>query len=139
MNRLNSEDRADHRSAAGIIRDADGRILVLRHVKHKCLSLPVGKCKPGESPLQGLCTEMREELGIEVLGATEVVSFQKSYDFTGKPVNVDMHVFQINSYTGEIRNMEPAKCAGLLWTTEDNLKVSAGKLADCLKVALSLS
>lgn len=139
MEEYNNEDRVDHRSAAGIIRDADGRILVLRHVKHQCLSLPVGKCKPGESPLQGLCTEMREELGIEVLDASEVATFQKSYDFTGKPVNVDMHVFRINSYAGEIRNMEPAKCAGLLWTTEGDLQASTEKFADCLKVVLSLA
>lgn len=82
---------------------------------------------------------MLEEIGIDVLAATEVASFQKSYDFTGKPVNVDMHVFRIDSYTGEIRNMEPAKCAGLLWMTEDELKASASKLADCLKVVLSLA
>ena len=80
---------------------------------------------------------MLEEIGIDVLAATEVSSFQKSYNFTGKPVNVDMHVFRIDSYTGEIRNMEPAKCAGLLWMTEDELKASASKLADCLKVVLS--
>ena len=134
-----SEDLADHQSAAGVIRDALGRILVLRHVKHRCLSLPVGKCKPGETLLQGLRTEMLEEIGIDMLAATEVASFQKSYDFTGKPVNVDMHVFRIDSYTGEIRNMEPAKCAGLLWMTEDELKASASKLADCLKVVLSLA
>lgn len=82
---------------------------------------------------------MLEEIGIDVLAATEVASFQKSYDFTGKPVNVDMHVFRIESYEGEVRNMEHAKCAGLLWMTEDELKASTSRLADCLKVVLSLA
>ena len=138
MDRYNDEDRVDHQSSAGLIIDNQGRILVQRHVKHKMLTLPIGKCKQHETPLQGLFTEMKEELGIGIQTAIETCSYRKVYDFTGKPVNIDTHIFRIYRYDGEIRNMEPEKCSGLLWMTKHELHTTNEKVADCLRVILDI-
>ncbi len=136
MNKYNDEDRADHQSVAGMIVDDQGRILVQRHVKHSMLTLPIGKCKPHETPLQGLLAEMKEELGIDVQTAIETCRYKKVYDFTGQPVNIDTHIFRIYRYDGEIRNMEPEKCSGLLWMTKDELRTTTEKIADCIRAIL---
>lgn len=138
MDKYNDEDRVDHQSAAGLIIDEQGRILVQRHVKHQMLTLPIGKCKQHETPLQGLFTEMKEELGIGVQAVIETCSYKKVYGFTGKPVNIDTHIFRIYRYDGEIRNMEPEKCSGLLWMTKDELRTTSEKVADCLRVILDI-
>lgn len=138
MDKYNDEDRVDHQSSAGLIIDGQGHILVQRHVKHQMLTLPIGKCKQHETPLQGLFTEMKEELGIDVQTAIETCSYKKMYDFTGKPVSIDTHIFRIYRYDGEIRNMEPEKCSGLLWMTKYELRTTNEKVADCLRVILDI-
>lgn len=50
--------------AQGILRDADGAVLLCELTYKREWDLPGGVVEPGESPAQGLVREVREELGI---------------------------------------------------------------------------
>ena len=55
-------------SAAGLLHNSQGEILLLRHVfrDHYPWGLPGGFLKAGETPEQGVIRELREEAGLEV-------------------------------------------------------------------------
>lgn len=132
--RFNKEDLVDHETSAGVFRMND-TYLIQDHVKHDMLTFPIGKCKNGEVPSEGLCTEMREELGIDVAAAKLVCDFTKVYDFTGKPVNIHTFVFDVLSYQGTITNKEPEKCRELRWMTRAEIEQAARdgrRIAHCV-------
>jgi 8-oxo-dGTP diphosphatase len=49
--------------AAALVRNATGELLLVRKRGTDCFMLPGGKIEPGETPLQTLVRELREELG----------------------------------------------------------------------------
>jgi 8-oxo-dGTP diphosphatase len=49
--------------AAALVRNAIGELLLVRKRGTECFMLPGGKIEPGETPLQTLVRELREELG----------------------------------------------------------------------------
>jgi 8-oxo-dGTP pyrophosphatase MutT (NUDIX family) len=54
-------------AAAVVVRDGDGRVLLVRHSYGKeRWSLPGGEVDPGESPAEAAVREAREEAGVEV-------------------------------------------------------------------------
>jgi len=67
------------RVAAGIITDPTGRTLVVRKRGTSMFMQAGGKIEPGESALEALTRELREELGVEVdLGATEYLGSHRA-------------------------------------------------------------
>lgn len=52
-------------SVAALIRDAEGRILLVRHVEGRWM-LPGGAVDPGERPAEAMRRECREEAGVDV-------------------------------------------------------------------------
>jgi 8-oxo-dGTP diphosphatase len=62
---------------AGVLFDAQGRVLLAQRPPGKHLAgsweFPGGKCEPGESPLDALTRELREELGIELQRAEPLI------------------------------------------------------------------
>ena len=118
----NKEDMRSHIGVAGILRDEDGNILIQNHNKFKFNTLPVGKAKPDESALQALKTEMREELGVNVQKAKLVGRKTFTYDRKGIPVDVDLHVFDVEKYRGTPVNAEPEKHKWIKFMSPEKVK-----------------
>jgi len=66
--------------AGGVVRDASGRLLMIRRARppdEGCWSLPGGRVEPGESAAEAAVREIREETGLVVdtamlLGRTQI-------------------------------------------------------------------
>lgn len=154
--KFNDEDKVDHRTVA-LLATHDKKWLLSINLKHHMLTLPIGKVHPNESLWQGLCREMREELGIKLeyiyKGSppnTTILKtkFKKIYDFDGTPVSVETFVYHIDRdkcFSDGIwllaENHEPEKCGGLMWVNRDDIRRIAEStglmLADCVDAALN--
>jgi 8-oxo-dGTP diphosphatase len=77
---------------------------------------PGGKCEPGETPRAALDRELSEELGIEVLEASRILSIP--HDYPGR--RVELAVFRVDAWRGQPR---PREAQPLRWA-------APGELAD---------
>ena len=72
------------RVAAGILCDAEGRILIAERVGggpfHGMWEFPGGKIGDGETSLEALSRELAEELGIEVIACATFMNLRHEYD-----------------------------------------------------------
>lgn len=82
------------RVAAGILRDASGRILISERVGggpfQGMWEFPGGKIGAGESAAQALVRELQEELGIEVAGTEHFMHID--HDYPDRSVSIDFFV-----------------------------------------------
>jgi 8-oxo-dGTP diphosphatase len=87
--------------AAGILTDAQGRVLLMQRLPGKHLAglweFPGGKLEPGETVAQALVRELEEELGIEVLASTPLISIP--WHYPGKSVR--LHARRVTAWNGE--------------------------------------
>ena len=69
---------------AGILRDANGRVLLAQRPPGKHLAgmweFPGGKVEPGESPWHALVRELREELGVDVEAGKPLIRIPWRYE-----------------------------------------------------------
>jgi 8-oxo-dGTP diphosphatase len=102
------------RVAVGLLRDPAGRVLVTRRSARAHLGglweFPGGKASPGESSREALDRELREELGIGVLAATEILTIPHRYPDR----SVLLQVFRVPRWTGTIaaREGQPLRWSG---------------------------
>lgn len=86
--------------AAGVIDGSDGRILIARRAKHshqgELWEFPGGKLEAGESAIQALCRELREEVGIEVQRASPLIKI--NYRYPDRHVLLD--VWRVDKFAG---------------------------------------
>ena len=92
--------------AAGVLIDGAGRALIACRPAGKHMAggweFPGGKLAEGETPLQALQRELREEIGIEVLSAEPLLAYRHVYP--ERVVLLD--VWLVSRYAGEPRALE---------------------------------
>jgi 8-oxo-dGTP pyrophosphatase MutT (NUDIX family) len=80
-----------------------------------CWDAPGGHIERGESDLEALARELKEELGIELRAAdTRLVARLEGADF-------DARVFLVGSWSGEPENKAPEEHDDMAWLDEDHL------------------
>jgi 8-oxo-dGTP diphosphatase len=121
--------------AAGILRDADGRILIAQRPPGGHVGgfweFPGGKLNPGESPAEALCRELREEIGVSVEAATPFMAYRHDYPER----SVELHVFLVERFAGDPRGVEGQP---LRWVSVTDFP-SAGLLEADLPIAEELA
>ena len=104
---------------AGALFDEQGRVLIAQRPPGKHMAggweFPGGKLEPEEQALAGLKRELREELGIEVLDATQLIAYEHGY--SDRSVLLDLWLVAL--YTGEVRSVEGQP---LKWVALDELE-----------------
>lgn len=126
------------RVAIGLLRDAAGRVLISRRTGRVHLSglweFPGGKCAPGESARGALERELREELEVEVVEATRILTVRHDYPER----RVELAVFRVDAWRGgpqprEAQPLcwaEPAELAGLRFPEASRAIVNAARLPE---------
>jgi 8-oxo-dGTP diphosphatase len=91
---------------AAVLRDARGRILLARRTAGRDLAgaweFPGGKVEPGETALQALDRELREELGIRVLAARPLVAVPQAYPTK----RIVLDVYEVSQFEGTAHGLE---------------------------------
>lgn len=116
------------RVVAGVLRDADGRVLVTRRAAGKHLAgtweFPGGKIEPGESRESALVRELDEELGIRVERAQPLIMIPHAYSTH----DVVLDVWEIVSFSGRPTSREGQELAWLTLDEVDRVSMPAADL-----------
>lgn len=116
ITKFNSEDLHDHLGLGLIFLSQDkSKILLMDHVKFNFFTIPIGKVKPTETLDEALHVEMREELAVKLIHYHEVDVNTNIYQRPGGPIKVTQHVFLVDKYSGNIRNVEHTKHRSVEW------------------------
>ncbi|GAA1556619.1 hypothetical protein GCM10009804_11770 [Kribbella hippodromi] len=86
-------------------------------------AMPAGHVEQGESAIAAAVRELREEVGLEVQPA-DLVPLTAMHRTGGNGEPIDERVdffFEVSTWSGEPRLMEPEKAAGLEWYALDAL------------------
>ena len=105
--------RPHTRGVKCIVRDADRRVLFVRHTygrNRRAWELPGGGLRRGEQPEPAVRREMREELGIELLDLREV----GRVEVTGSHKHTLLHCFEAGTGGAALRLAE-AEIAEARW------------------------
>lgn len=104
--KYNAEDLNDHIAIAGVIKDSNGDILIQNHNKYGFMTIPVGKANYGQSAEDALKEELFEECNITVEEFTLLSKKNYEYERCGKIVNLVLHLYVIDKFSGIIENRE---------------------------------
>lgn len=92
--------------AAGVLSDADGRVLVGQRTQpdryRNQWEFPGGKLEPGEDIAEALARELAEELGVAVEGSEPLIYVHHRYPDR----DVHLHVLRVTRYRGRPRGRE---------------------------------
>jgi len=109
--------------AAGILADAEGRILIAERTGsdplHGMWEFPGGKIAAGESAKSALIRELQEEIGIGVLDCAPFMRIEHDYP----QCLVRLHFFKVNRWSGEPIGLEGQP---LRWILPDD--IDAGRM-----------
>jgi 8-oxo-dGTP diphosphatase len=104
--------------AAGVVRDADGRVLIARRLLNThqggLWEFPGGKLEPGETAEQALRRELREELDIEAVEASPLISIRHRYPDR----SVRLSVWRVERFRGTPRGLQGQP---IRWVAPDQL------------------
>ena len=68
-----------------------------------------GKVEPNESILQGAIREVKEECGVDIKQENIVKLGLIDFEFENDPIHLEGHIFEAQSYSGEIIESEEMK------------------------------
>lgn len=92
--------------AVGLVVNAHGQVLMAQRHLHQhqggCWEFPGGKVEPGETVVQALSRELKEEIGIDVQEHQPCVDV--SHDYPDKRVLLSVH--WVSKYLGEPKSLE---------------------------------
>jgi 8-oxo-dGTP diphosphatase len=97
-------------AAIAVIKRNDRYLTVSRQHDPFDMGFPGGKIEDGETLIVGLCREVKEEVGIEVI-RLRLLMVRDGFDHK-------VHVFLIDDWIGEPKSYEGTRVA---WLTEDQL------------------
>lgn len=104
--------------AAGVLVGCGGRVLIAQRPPDKhaggAWEFPGGKLQTGETPREALDRELREEIGIRVTRAADLVEYTHVYPDR----DVTLSVFLVSAWEGEPRGLERQP---LRWLAVDDL------------------
>ena len=104
--------------AVGILIASDGKVLMARRPSGKVYAgyweFPGGKLEPGESAVDALYRELREELNIQVTTAYPWIT----REFTYPHATVRLNFFRVQRWSGELLQVEHDAVA---WVDPDNV------------------
>lgn len=104
--------------AAGVLTDANGRVLLARRITGRDMAgaweFPGGKIERNETAEEALKRELKEELGIDVISTEPLMSVPQHAG--NKSIKLD--VFKVTKYTGQPRGMENQ---ALAWVPNNKL------------------
>ena len=94
---------------SGLIVDSKKKVVFQCHKKDGSITFPGGKKERGESDLETLKRELKEELGIKVVSAKKLYDFTYGYNYPddSKDYVITDHLFLIEEYQNDIKNLEP--------------------------------
>ncbi|RRU14933.1 NUDIX domain-containing protein [Stenotrophomonas sp. 278] len=104
--------------AAAVISRDDGKVLVVRKKGSHAFIQPGGKIEPGEDPIQALCRELDEELGLTIAPTlpTFIGTFSApAVNERGSIVTAQVYTF---SHTGEVH--PKAELEEIVWIDPKN-------------------
>jgi len=114
------------RVAAGILRDADGRVLISERLCdgpfNGLWEFPGGKIADGELAVDALGRELTEELGIEVTESTPYMALHHEYPDRV----VDLEFFLVTGWRGDPTGLEGQSLRWLhAWELDPNVLLPA--------------
>lgn len=87
-----------------VIRDQEGRILFIRRRDNGLWAMPAGRQEPGESILDCLKREVKEESGLDVILATPMAIYSQVsvVNADGDPYQLFLVQFLVDEWSGEL-------------------------------------
>lgn len=122
-------------TCTGVIVDHLGRILVEKHKRTGVINLPGGKMEPGETELECLKRELKEEINLDIQKARFLYDF--TFKFKYLDDNADYlcldHLYFVSDFNGTYSNMEMNKHDYVKFVSIEELVISNDPLSEILK------
>jgi 8-oxo-dGTP diphosphatase len=108
-----------------IIVDQDGKILIgKRKGSHApYYSIPGGNLELGETFEEGSKREIKEETDLDINNPEVIAVTNNLATYRSEGLHYISIITLVNNFSGELKIMEPEKCAGWLWVDPKNLPI----------------